>query len=79
MVTGPSRSRGYDRLDWSLRRRESQATSSTWEPQQVPYLPEGLWKPKSRASLIIQLVNNPPTMQKTLVCFLGWEDLLEKG
>ena len=31
------------------------------------------------ASLISQLVKNPPAMQKTLVRFLGWEDLLEKG
>ena len=30
------------------------------------------------ASLIAQLVKNPPEMQKTLVQFLGWEDLLEK-
>ena len=26
-----------------------------------------------------QLEKNPPTMQKTLVRFLGQEDLLEKG
>ena len=26
-----------------------------------------------------QLVKNPPAMQETLVRFLGWEDLLEKG
>ena len=26
-----------------------------------------------------QLVNNLPAMQETLVQFLGWEDLLEKG
>ena len=32
-----------------------------------------------RASLIGQLVTNPPAMQETLVQFLGWEDLLEKG
>ena len=31
------------------------------------------------ASLIAQLVKNPPAMQETLVQFLGWEDLLEKG
>ena len=31
------------------------------------------------ASLIAQLVKNPPTMQESLVNFLGWEDLLEKG
>ena len=28
---------------------------------------------------IAQLVKNPPVMQETLVQFLGWEDLLEKG
>ena len=32
-----------------------------------------------RASLIVQLVKNPPAMQETPVRFLGWEDLLEKG
>ena len=31
------------------------------------------------ASLIAELVKNPPAMQETLVQFLGWEDLLEKG
>ena len=31
-----------------------------------------------RASLIAQLVKNPPAMQETVVQFLGWEDLLEK-
>ena len=32
-----------------------------------------------RASLIGQLVKNPPAMQETLVQFLDREDLLEKG
>ena len=31
-----------------------------------------------RASLVAQLVKNPPAVQETLVGFLGWEDLLEK-
>ena len=31
------------------------------------------------ASKVTQLVKNPPAMQETLVRFLGWEDLLEKG
>ena len=31
------------------------------------------------ASLISQLVKNPPAMQDTLVQFLRWEDPLEKG
>ena len=30
------------------------------------------------ASLVAQLVKNPPAMQETSVCLLGQEDLLEK-
>ena len=30
------------------------------------------------ASLIVQLVKNPPAMQETPVQFLDWEDLLQK-
>ena len=33
----------------------------------------------SWASLVAQLVKNPPAMQETPVPSLGWEDLLEKG
>ena len=32
-----------------------------------------------RASLVAQLVKNPPAMQETPLRFLGREDLLEKG
>ena len=32
-----------------------------------------------RASLVAQLVKNPPAMQQTPVSFLGWEEPLEKG
>ena len=31
------------------------------------------------ASLVAQLVKNPPAMQETLLQFLGQEDPLEKG
>ena len=31
-----------------------------------------------KASLMAQMVKNPPTMQETWVQFLGWEDTLEK-
>ena len=31
------------------------------------------------SSLIAQLIKNLPVMLETLVCFLGQEDLLEKG
>ena len=33
----------------------------------------------SWASLVAQLVYNPPAMWETWVQSLGWEDLLEKG
>ena len=33
----------------------------------------------SQASLVAQLVKNPPATQETLVRFLGWEDPLEEG
>ena len=33
----------------------------------------------TRASLIAQLVKNPPAMQETLVRFLSQEDSLDKG
>ena len=36
-----------------------------------------LWD--SWASLVTQLVKNPPAMWKTCVRSLGWEDALEKG
>ena len=32
-----------------------------------------------RASLVAQLVKNPPAMQETWVQSLGWKDPLEKG
>ena len=31
------------------------------------------------ASLVAQLVKNPPVMLETWIQSLGWEDLLEKG
>ena len=34
---------------------------------------------RTRASLVAQLVKNPPAMQETLVQSLGREDPLEKG
>ena len=38
-----------------------------------------VWVTTSWASLVAQLVKNPPAMQETLVRSLGWEDPLEKG
>ena len=34
---------------------------------------------KQRASLVAQLVKNPPAMWEAWVWSLGWEDPLEKG
>ena len=44
-------------------------------------LGEGIGYPLqySWASLVAQLVKNPPAMQETWVQSLGWEDPLEKG
>ena len=39
-----------------------------------PYSNNNIW-----ASLVAQLVMNPPAMRKTWVRSLGWEDALEKG
>ena len=48
--------------------------------------PEKTWRnlkciplSKKRASLVAQLVKNPPAMWETWVRFLGWQDPLEKG
>ena len=40
----------------------------------IGYLLQYCW-----ASLVAQLVKNPPAMQETWVQSLGWEDPLEKG
>ena len=53
--------------------KEKKKKSPCWRCQNLPFLACFL------ASLIAQLVKNPPTMQETLVRLLGWEDPLEKG
>ena len=45
---------------------------------------EGFFSPHKtliccQASLVAQIVKNPPAMQKTWVRSLGWEEPLEKG
>ena len=42
-------------------------------------LPSLIYKITDGASLVAQLVKNPPAMQETLVRSLGWEDPLEEG
>ena len=55
------------------------------DPGSIPGLgrsiAEGIGYPLqySQASLVAQLVKNPPAMQETWVQSLGWEDPLEKG
>ena len=56
-----------------------------FSPSSIPWLGrsagEGIGYPLqySWASLVAQLVKNPPAMQETLVRSLVWEDPLEKG
>ena len=40
----------------------------------------GVWEnTRHSASLVAQLVKNPPAMRETWILSLGWEDPLEKG
>ena len=50
-------------------------------PVAFPYLVDVIILPFgiSWASLVAQLVKNPPAMWDTWIQSLGWEDLLEKG
>ena len=63
------------KFDWCLRR-----SGSSWKPSNqllgkcCQILP-GI----SGASLVAQMVKNPPAIQETQVQSLGWEDPLEKG
>ena len=62
-----------------------ESACNTGDPSSVPGLGtstgEGTGYPlqSSWASLVAQLVKNPPAMQETWVRSLGWEDPLEKG
>ena len=62
-----------------------ESTCNSGDPSLIPLLGRstvvGIGYPLqySWASLLAQLVNNPPTMQETWVRSLGWEDHLEKG
>ena len=62
-----------------------ESTCNAGDPSSIPGLGrstgEGIGYPLqySWASLVAQLVKNPPVMQEIPVQFLGWEDPLEKG
>ena len=62
-----------------------ESTCNTGDPGSIPALGrstgEGVGYPfqYSWASLVAQLVKNPPAMRETWVRSLGWEDPSEKG
>ena len=66
----------FRNFDGNLGGREPTMVSH-WEEPRMSKKDRFLYFP--RASLIAQLVKNPPAMQETPVRFLGWEDPLEKG
>ena len=57
--------------------------SATWEAilssvKEICQVPNAYPVPCLSASLVAQLIKNPPAMQETCVRSLGWEDPLEK-
>ena len=62
-----------------------ESTCNAGDPSSIPGLGrstgEGIGYPLqySGASLVAQLVKNPPAMRESWVRSLGWEDPLEKG
>ena len=59
--------------------QSERSESSTWAHVSNCILPFKPFLILDRASLVAQLVKNPPAMQETWVWSLGWEDPLEKG
>ena len=64
---------------------DKESTCNAKDPSSIPGLGrspgEGIGYPLqcSWASLVAQLVKNPPAMWETWIQSLGWEDPLEKG
>ena len=62
-----------------------ESTCRAGDPSLIPGLGRssgegiGYWFQNSWASLVVQLVKNPPAMRETWIQFQGWEDPLEKG
>ena len=65
----------------SVKKSACNAGDSGLIPGSGRFSGEGIGYPLqySWASLVAQLVKNPPAMPETWVGFLGWEDPLEKG
>ena len=53
------------------------AIYSSFRPVNICFIYLGA--PILAASLVVQMVKNPPTMWDTWIWFLGWEDPLEEG
>ena len=75
----------YSYLDFPDSSVSKESACSAGDPSSVPRLGrsagEGIGYPfqYSWASLVDQLVKNPPAMRETWIRSLGWEDSLEKG
>ena len=72
----PSRESSFRQRDL-LQDLTATRPAPSWEPHSqttYPFFSEFLW-----ASLMAELVKNPPEMRETWVRSLGWEDQLEKG
>ena len=65
----------------SVKKSACNAGDSGLIPGSGRFSGEGIGYPLqySWASIVAQLVKNPPAMPETWVGFLGWEDPLEKG
>ena len=74
---------GYMGFPGSTAGKES--TCNTGDPSSIPGSGRSPWEGRgyplqySWASLMSQIVKNPPAMWETWVLFLGWEDLLGQG
>ena len=70
---------------WVGKKKKKKSACNAADPSSIPEWGrspgEGAGYPlqHSWASLMTQLVKNPPAMWETWVQFLGWEDPLEKG
>ena len=75
----------YPKRDFPDSSVSKESACNAGDPGSIPGLGrspgEGIGYPLqySWASLVAQLVKNPPAMQETWVQLLGWEDPLEKG
>ena len=60
-------------------KRESTLSGYSQKEERLNLLLNHNWLESTLASLVSQMVKNPPAMQDTQIWSLGWEDSLEKG